>query len=1191
MYLSNIELFGFKSFAHRVRIHFDKGLTAIVGPNGCGKTNVVDAIRWVLGEQKSSLLRSAKMENIIFNGSRRLKPLGVSEVSITIENTRNILPTEYTEVTVTRRLYRNGDSDYLLNQVPCRLKDIVDLFADTGMGSDAYSVIELRMIEEIISNKSEERLRLFEEAAGITRYKHRRKQTFRQLESATRDLERVDDVLAEVSKKVRSLKSQVKKAEQYRELKTSFRELDLKLSALNLTELQETLAPRRHEVARQEQTVQELTTEIARQDSALQESEREQLEQERLLSELQQSLNEKNRTVHSLEKTLLQLQEQEKNLRENTVRITGSIEGKKQQSLVLEKDETGLLDRLAPVENECRKQEEGVNVLKTELESLERALAASRTALHTARENLSEHQRSVSALQMDRQRRETTVDHLKETLSRLAGRQHELKRIITDARPAREEAQKRIDRQKTLADTARKELHELKTLRKELAGGAESKKERLLELRAHRDRLKNSILLADSILDNYEGLPEGVAWLENGSGARYGLGCLSDLISTDSAYRKAVNAAFGDLLGYYICTSLQEAKDGIRSLSEAGKGKVHFLVLDLLGLEAEGEYADIDGVRKITDVIDIPSEIERATTLFMHRCYIAENLDDAESLALRHPGCTFVTPEGEKFGAQGVLFGGSSVDNEGLRLGRKAERDKLRAEEEQLEKTVRQEEQELRALLDRLSEIPLDEQEKRLSALEQELREHEKGLARLDIEETSRLGALENAETEIAETEEAQRKATAKLEALRPAIAERERQETTLQSALQTARNEAEERENDYNRLNREVQAQANRYKDALLEFEKLRLQVHSCREKRTALLGETETMTQEIRDTETTLDGVGEQIESSRSELESLLVSSGEEQQHLTEKETVYRECRLANQDRRDKLRDLRRKQEIELQIRDELQNRIAGFERAVDNLFTSIETRYGCDLADIDADVPETFDRDRAESTLEAMREKLDRFGAVNELALDEYETENERLDFLTSQKEDLLEAEAQLRTTIEEINRTALKKFEETFSSVRDNFIRIFRELFEENDEADLLITTEDDPLEAKIEILARPRGKKPLSIEQLSGGEKALTALALLFSIYLVKPSPFCILDEVDAPLDDANIGRFIRLLKKFENNTQFIIVTHNKKTMASSQALYGVTMEEEGVSKLIPVTLGKEEAEQPSGADAEKTRAV
>ncbi|MGB8248286.1 MAG: AAA family ATPase, partial [Chlorobium sp.] len=280
MYLSKIELFGFKSFAHRVRISFDKGLTAIVGPNGCGKTNVVDAIRWVLGEQRTSLLRSAKMENIIFNGSKNLKPLSLTEVSITIENTRNVLPTEYTEVTVTRRLYRNGDSDYLLNQVPCRLKDILDLFTDTGMGSDAYSVIELKMIEEIISNKSEERLKLFEEAAGITRYKQRRKQTFKQLESASRDLSRVDDVIAEVEKKVRNLKLQVKKAEKLRELKQDIRAMDLQLAGITLHEELEKLEPLKKRIEREEEICHGLAASIAGHDSVLQEAELLQLRRE-----------------------------------------------------------------------------------------------------------------------------------------------------------------------------------------------------------------------------------------------------------------------------------------------------------------------------------------------------------------------------------------------------------------------------------------------------------------------------------------------------------------------------------------------------------------------------------------------------------------------------------------------------------------------------------------------------------------------------------------------------------------------------------------------------------------------------------------------------------------------------------------------------------------------------------------------
>ena len=347
----------------------------------------------------------------------------------------------------------------------------------------------------------------------------------------------------------------------------------------------------------------------------------------------------------------------------------------------------------------------------------------------------------------------------------------------------------------------------------------------------------------------------------------------------------------------------------------------------------------------------------------------------------------------------------------------------------------------------------------------------------------------------------------------------------------------------------------------------------------------ETEKLRSEIQKTERSLVLITENITRHREELEESVVSTGSEQQQLNELETRYNECKIRNQEKRNILRELRRKHEVEIQIHGELQRQAAEFEKSMDNLLTSLNTRYNCNIDEIEITVPEQFNRDASQERLDDIKTKIDDFGAVNDLALEEYREEKERLDFLTSQKQDLVDAETQLRATIEEINKTALNRFEETFFAVKNNFVRIFRELFEETDEADLLITTEDDPLEAHIEIIARPRGKKPLSIEQLSGGEKALTALALLFAIYLVKPSPFCILDEVDAPLDDANIGRFIKLLKKFENNTQFIIVTHNKKTMASSQALYGVTMEEEGVSKLIPVKLGKTQKEELSSDDA------
>ena len=372
-----------------------------------------------------------------------------------------------------------------------------------------------------------------------------------------------------------------------------------------------------------------------------------------------------------------------------------------------------------------------------------------------------------------------------------------------------------------------------------------------------------------------------------------------------------------------------------------------------------------------------------------------------------------------------------------------------------------------------------------------------------------------------------------------------------------------------------EVQASQSRYKDSLLELEKIRLTIATCSENRQSLHDEIKKLNSDIETAEGKKQSSHHALKKVHEELETMLIMAAEEQKAVNDLESAYREHQARHHECQATLRDLRRKYEVGQQLLSTLNNERLQLEHSLDHLFTEAQVKYNCDLASmIQPVIEQSFDRKAAQQKLEQLTRQREQFGAVNELALDEYEGEKERFDFLTEQKEDLLSAELQLRSTIEEINRTALEKFDETFRAVRKNFIGIFRELFDAEDEVDLLIHAAEDPLDANIEIIAKPRGKKPLSIEQLSGGEKALTALSLLFAIYLVKPSPFCILDEVDAPLDDANVTRFIKLLKKFENNTQFIIVTHNKKTMASCQALYGVTMEEEGVSKLIPVRLEK-----------------
>ncbi|NTW84027.1 MAG: chromosome segregation protein SMC [Chlorobiaceae bacterium] len=1175
MYLSKIELFGFKSFAHKVRITFDKGLTAIVGPNGCGKTNVVDAMRWVLGEQKSSLLRSAKMENIIFNGSKNLKPLSFTEVSITIENTRNILPIEYTEVTVTRRLYRSGESGFLLNSVPCRLKDILDLFTDTGMGSDAYSVIELKMIEEIISNKSEERLKLFEEAAGITRYKQRRKQTFKLLESASQDLARVDDVLAEVEKKVRSLKLQVRKAEKLRELKKEIRETDLSLSWLSFEEYHRKLDPLVEKIRSEELLNHELAAKIATEDSVAQEAEVRLLQEETTLSDMQKQINENNRHIHEREKQLLQLEEQRKSLAAEIARIN-TVMGRDRERIIEQKRlEKELQERKEPCEKNCDELRRKFETLSAEHAALNNDLKLLRDELIRKRKSSSEEQFAANQLAMKKQSLALKAEHLQAAAERIEIRKKALQEKLLGNEKTGQNLAARIESQKKTVAEAQAEEAMLRRQYEDFAGRIEENRELLLQLRSRRDKLGNAIMLASSVLDNFEGMPEGIAFLEKQKNGKPGLGCLSDLLTLDSTYRKAVNAALGDLINYYVCRSVGDARKGIEELKRSGKGKVHFFVLDLVKNNGNASDPAIEGTTKTLDTVRFPRELERILPALLRNSYIVPDLAAAESLAMRYPDCTFVTLEGEVFSGNGMLYGGSSKNSEGIRLGKKAERESLEKELAVVESKVAEQDRMLQQLRSEQGAINIPEQRRKVEKLLSELSSIEKEAARFEAEKNAAEAEISNAGKEIGTLDNQKNISEAELQKLLPSIQESSAKTAAITDNIRRLQTELSSLETRHHQSGIDVQAAQSRWRDSLLELEKLRISLGSCEKSRLGLY-------EEIRKLETEnkaafgKTGITEEHSATiKNELEKLLLETAGLQKTINERESAYREQQVKNQEKRNLLRDLRRKHDVSIQLIAALARERNDVEQSLDHLLTKARLKYDCDLSVMPApDIDDSFDPEASKQKLETLLRQREQFGAVNELALEEYEAEKERFDFLTSQKEDLLSAETQLRTTIEEINKTALLKFQETHRAVRKNFIGIFHELFDPEDEVDLLVHASEDPLEAQIEIVARPRGKKPLSIEQLSGGEKALTALSLLFAIYLVKPSPFCILDEVDAPLDDSNVDRFIRLLKKFENNTQFIIVTHNKKTMSSCQALYGVTMEEEGVSKLIPVKLEK-----------------
>ncbi len=628
-------------------------------------------------------------------------------------------------------------------------------------------------------------------------------------------------------------------------------------------------------------------------------------------------------------------------------------------------------------------------------------------------------------------------------------------------------------------------------------------------------------------------------------------------------------------MSYYVCRSLTEAKEGIENLTSSNKGKVNFLVLDLVAGQSDKDYPVINGAIKTLEVLAYPQELHDALLLMLNKSYIVPDLRTAETLALVNRDCSFVTLSGETFSGKGILFGGSSKNNEGLRLGKKAERNKLQKELASLEKIIKEEEEILLQLRNQLASIKVAEQQREIEQLTAELAGFEKRFARFEAEQSERKQDEVQTGEEIAAILQQKNACENQLNELLPAISTGVAKSALLGDKIRQMQENLITLEARHHQFGLEVQASQSRYKDSLLELEKLRINITACTENRHSLHEEIQKLNTDIDTAEKKKQISYETSKKIKEELDALLIVAAEKQKAVNDLESAYREHQARHHETQATLRDLRRKHEVGQQLLSTLNSERMQLEHSLDHLFTEAQLKYNCDLASMTPPViEESFDRKAAQQKLEILTRQREQFGAVNELALDEYEGEKERFDFLTEQKEDLLSAEAQLRSTIDEINKTALGKFDETFRAVRKNFITIFRELFDAEDEVDLLIHQSEDPLDAHIEIVAKPKGKKPLSIEQLSGGEKALTALSLLFAIYLVKPSPFCILDEVDAPLDDANVTRFIKLLKKFENNTQFIIVTHNKKTMASCQALYGVTMEEEGVSKLIPVRLEK-----------------
>jgi chromosome segregation protein len=1173
MYLSKLEVFGFKSFAQRVLLGFDSGISAIVGPNGCGKTNIVDAIRWVLGEQRYSALRSEKMEDVIFNGTKTRKALGMAEVSLVIENTKGILPSEYSQVTVGRRIYRSGESEYLLNKVSCRLKDILDLFMDTGMGADAYSVIELKMIETILSDRTDERRRLFEEAAGVTKYKHRRRAAYRKLESVQTDLLRVNDLVAEVHKAVNSLERQARRAEQHNEVKNRLRALEIDLMEREYAQVLGRLDPlkERQQILGREKS--DTDTGLVDVETQLETLRTGLLESEKLLAEAQRDSSLQREKNHRVEEKNLVAAEQIKALRAHVARLEQEDQDLRTGQIRQESLQEQLQARLAGLQISENRADGELLQRQAELQETAGRLETrkgERTALNGRMimmvQRLAERQAEQDRTQG---RIDTIAAGVLESEQENIAYARELTRLSEQITALTAEDHQR---RRSFAE-AEIRFYDAETQKQSLRDRADALQRSEADVRAEIERHAARLDFLKGLIESREGLSEGARFLvssDRWSPSRKLM--VADAVHAEEQYRVAIEAALGDLAGLMIVASAGDAVRGMELLREEEKGKAAFVCLDRLPrISRDYRIPVLAGVCGwALDLARFDGEYAPLFAFLLDRVLIVEDSAAAAAVAAITTGVRCVTLQGEIGTSVGILRGGSRRHDEGGTIGKQQHMDDLRRAIVRTEERLTTVAAERSAVLSGYEAIDLKELSDAVKNVEKEMHAVEMRIAQVAFEKKRAGETIDENIVQIA-------RLTAEIDGLRADIAARlpeleqlraERDDTDTQ--FRTAMGDVRLLEEQWNQRTRVVQELGI----AL---------VHARNDRQIAV--------NDLERTGTTLGGIRENLEKHRADAEqarAAISSTGTGMEvNRRELERLFQELSLLELRRADveqetgtqrnaihaaelRIRDQRRVHDDALRILHETELKIADLTARASHLLSRASGEF--DLVLELKEYPETefvdFAALRAE--IQALKDKIKTMGNINFAAFEEYSAEKQRLEFMTAQRADLLDAERTLLATIEEINATAQRKFLETFALIRTNFIETFKSLFDPGDEADLKLEEDVDPLEARIEIVAKPRGKRPTSIDLLSGGEKTLTATALLFAIYLVKPSPFCILDEVDAPLDDSNVDRFTRILRKFSDNTQFIVVTHNKRTMEAANALYGVTMEEEGVSKLVTV---------------------
>lgn len=1186
MYLKRLEIYGFKSFADRVCIEFDKGITAIVGPNGSGKSNIADAIRWVLGEQSAKSLRGGKMEDVIFSGSHTRKPLGFAEVTLVLDNSDGALPTEYSEVSITRRVFRSGESEYYINRTPCRLKDIVELFVDTGIGKEGYSIIGQGRVEEILSMQAENRRGIFEEAAGIMKYKLRKEEAQRKLEKTEENIVRIEDILAELRQQLEPLEVQSRVAQQYLKLRERLKFLEIN----RFIHQYDRYMARINELDTQ---IQLLDNDIASHRQRLEQAEKERLmlqqEMERAQKEIEQLVDQRYALIQEVEKVkshIRLLEERIGQYEKDNERLQAEVE---EQGLYITRsacEKDACIKQLVDLERAIEEKKRYLERLTSELTHLQEELLSKQQQLDVRRSDVAQVLDRLAECKNSVTRYRTQKENLEERYNST----EQLIRSKLQQKDALMENQRRI---RERLDSVVSESHDVLKRREKVKGLINKLKADIVEhrnlLQAQKQNLegmKSRFHLLKDMDQAYEGFSRSIRKIFEACRQDKALterlcGVVADLIEVPQEYELAIETALGSSLQHIVTETEEDAQYIIEFLRKNGYGRATFLPLTSIQPRSLNEHER--GVLELDGCIGIASQLvkfdpkySRVVENLLGRVVVTETLAQAIAMARKYSySFRIVTLEGDIIHPGGSITGGSSGTRSAGILSRKREIAELK---EAIER----------------EEASIVDGQNRLGMLEQQYAELEKQLGQLD-KEVHRLELAKTAEEErlqhtTAEALKLERE-VARLEEERKGL---ENELKRIQAFIEDRLNEIEQLENQSADVRTAIEAMESSFKGLMKDKEGLEKRIADTRLDLTALELNAENLRQRIKQLEAEVSHRQESIAKKRELMENnrqqMALCQEEVQEHSAAlvrlKEDIERLSDVLKQRESEKEERSKRMEGLHSDIKqlsgvvEEIVDKKHRFEvqrsrleAELENLQNNIWDEYGitysCALAYLDKDLK----LNNINQEIQNIKENIQALGQVNVSAIDEYKRIKERYEFLESQRRDLVEAKRNLNNIIQDVTRVMEQKFREEFELINEQFQQVFSQLFG-GGVAELVLEDQADVLGCGIDIIAQPPGKKLQSLSLLSGGEKALTAIAILFAILKRKPTPFCVLDEIETALDEANLVNLGRFIKEFSRDTQFIIITHRRPTMEVADALYGIAMEEKGVSKLVSVRLDK-----------------